>query len=260
MNGKVYEYLNQKIKADGGLCMILLDPPKQKPEVSGKIAQLAEQAGADVILIGGSTGAQGELLEATISEIKKNSKLPVLLFPGGVGTVSKNADAIYFMSMINSRNPYWISQAQVTIAPHIKQLGLETIATTYIVLEPGETVGWVGDANAIPRHKPELAAACALTGQMFGSKAVILESGSGAPAPAPVEMVKMVSHYIDLPVIIAGGCKTPEQAYELIKAGAAGIQIGTAIEKENGELSKAGEKIKSFVDAIKRAGREKLKK
>ncbi|HLD81264.1 MAG TPA: geranylgeranylglyceryl/heptaprenylglyceryl phosphate synthase [archaeon] len=257
---KVIDYLNRKAREDGGILLVLFDPPKQPPEVAGKLARVAQQSGADVILVGGSVGAQGELLDSTLIEVKKNSDLPVVLFPGGAGTVSSKADAVYFQSLINSRNPYWVSHLHITAAPHVKSMGLETIATTYIVIEPGGAVGWVGDANLVPRDKPYLAAHAALAGKYFGTKLVILESGSGSPTHAPVEMVRDVRKELgdDVLLFVAGGVKTPESAYELIKAGADGIHIGTVIESSFTDLDKCKAKIKALSAAIKKAGKEKL--
>ena len=139
--GKVEQYMHEKYQSQGCILLNLIDPPDQTPEEAGRIAKQSEEGGADVILIGGSASAQGEILEQTIKAIKDRVSLPVLLFPGNIGTTSPNADAIYFMSLMNSRNPYWISQAQALGAPIVKKYGTEAIPTAYLVLEPGEAVG-----------------------------------------------------------------------------------------------------------------------
>jgi len=59
--------------------------------------------------------------------------------PGNIATITRYADAIYFMSLLNARNPYWIIQAQMLAAPIIKHLKLETLPVGYIVVAPGGT-------------------------------------------------------------------------------------------------------------------------
>lgn len=255
--GRVYGWLLDSIAKKKGLAFLVVDPPNQSPEVAGRSAALAQEAGFDAIVVGGSVGAQGPLLEMTISSIRQNSKLPVILFPGNIATISPQADAIYFMSLLNSTDPYYISGAQIASSMPVKRLGLEVIPTSYVVVEPGRAVGWVGRAQLIPRELPYLAAATALGGQFMGSLAVILESGGGAPSPAPVEMVATVRKMIDVPLIVAGGVRTPEFAFQTIKAGADVVHIGSAIEKTNGDEKAALVLMKELAAAVRRGAAEK---
>ncbi len=254
--GNVEKYINEKIEKDGGIISIIIDPvdyPHMQKAIDTAI--MAHEAGFDIVAVGGSIGAQGKLLDSVTKAIKEKVKTPVVLFPGNIATITPYADAIYFMSLLNSRNPYWISQAQTLAAPLIKNLNVEPLPIGYIVVEPGGTVGWVGDANVVPRNKPQIAAALALAGQYNGNRIIFTDAGSAAYEPVPVEIVSAVSHAIDVPYLVAGGIKTPKQAGDIIAAGADWIQIGTAAEK-----SKDPKKmLKSFVDAVKQAGRKKIR-
>ena len=255
--GRIYKKILEKISQDGGLTFMQLDPPNYPPEQAGKIARIAEENGLDAFAVGGSVGAQGKALNECLKEIKRNSSLPTIIFPGNINTLSKHADALYFMSMLNSNDPYWISGAQVGAALPVKQLGLEVIPTSYIIIEPGEAVGYMGRAQLIPRNKAYLAAVTALAGQYMGSKLVILESGGGAPQPCPKEMVAATKKLIEIPLIVAGGVRNEKLAYETIKAGADIVQIGTAFEASKGNLNEAGKKFKAITTAVKKAGKEK---
>ncbi len=255
--GKTYLRILSLIAKKRGLAFLVVDPPNQSPEVAGSSAKLAEEAGFDAIVVGGSVGAQGPLLEQTISAIKKNSGLPVILFPGNIATISPQADAIYFMSLLNSTDPYYISGAQIASSMPVKRLGIEAIPTSYVVVEPGRAVGWVGRVQLIPRELPYLAAATALGGQFMGSHFVILESGGGAPSPAPPEMVAAVRKTIDVPLIVAGGVRSPEFAYQTIRAGADIVHIGTAVEKTNGDSKVALQLMKDMVAAVQKGAKEK---
>lgn len=257
MKDRIYKEILKKIEKDKGLLFLVIDPPNQSPETSGKIARLAEKAGVDAITVGGSVDAQGKLLEDTITEIKKNFSLPVILFPGNIATVSKQADAIYFMSMLNSLDPYYISGAQIASAHSIKNIDLEPIPTSYIIVEPGRAAGWIGRAKLIPRELPYLGGITALAGQYMGSKLIILESGGGAPEPAPMEMISDTKKLIEVPLIVAGGVCTPDWAYKTIRAGADIVHVGAAIEKTNADEEKTLKRLQEFVQAVKKAGREK---
>ncbi len=256
-DGKTYKKILEAIARDGGLSFMQLDPPNYDIETCGKVAKVAEENGLDAFAVGGSVGAQGKLLNEAIKQVKENSSLPVILFPGNIATLSRHADALYFMSMLNSNDPYWIAGAQIGASFPIKQMELEVIPTSYIIIEPGEAAGWVGRAQLIPRNKPYLAAATALAGQYMGSKIIILESGGGAPQPVPPEMVAATREQIDVPLVVAGGVRTKEFAYETIKAGADIVHVGTALEACKGDLTKMGKKFNEITSAVKKAGKEK---
>ena len=253
--GKTYKYILKEIEEKKGLVFLVIDPPDQSPEEAGVMAKLAEKAGVSAFAVGGSIGAQGSLLDKTIKAIKANSSLPVILFPGNIATLSPKADAAYFMTMLNSRDPYYLSGAQTASSIPIKKMNLETIPTSYLVFEPGRAVGWVGQANLIPRDVPYVGVAAALAGQYMGSHLIILESGSGAPSCVPSENVKAISSVVDVPIIVAGGVKTPKMAQEVIEAGASIVHVGTAVDNVYKNKEKAFKLMKEFVDAVKKDGK-----
>jgi phosphoglycerol geranylgeranyltransferase len=244
---RVEERLKQTIARDGAAHLTLIDPEKQEPRVAGEIAADAASAGTDGVMVGGSTRAGGELLDRTVLEIKKATKLPVILFPASEAGVSRHADAIFFMSMLNSRDPYFITGAQRLGAPLVKRFELESLPMAYILIEPGGAAGRVGKADLIPRDEPELAAAYALAAQHLGMRFVYLEAGSGADRPVPVEMVKAARDVIDVTLIVGGGIRTPEAAAERVKAGADIIVTGTIVEQAKERKAK----LKEIVKAIK---------
>jgi phosphoglycerol geranylgeranyltransferase len=254
MIGKIERYIHEELAAKKGLLFALIDPLDYKtPEDAIKTAKNANEGGADIILIGGSTGVQGEALDAVAKSIKQNVSVPVVLFPGNIGTLTKHADAVYFMSMLNSRNTYWISEAQMLAAPVVKHFRIEPLPVAYVVVEPGGTVGWVGDAKRIPRNKPKIAAAFAMAAEYMGFRFFITDAGSNPESGhIPLEMVSAVKSCITIPYIAAGGIKTADQAKAVIKAGADIVQVGTALEKEN-----SVSKIKDMVKAIREGARSR---
>ena len=250
--GKIEKYINDELDKKKGLLFALIDPIDYKDFDSAvQTAKNADSGGADVILVGGSTGVQGDILDSVTKRIKEEVGVPVVLFPGNIGTVTRHADAIYYMSMLNSRNPYWITRAQMLAAPMIRQYGIEPLPVGYIVVEPGGTVGWVGDADLMPRDRPKLTAALALGAQYMGFRFVITDAGSNpSTGHIPLEMVKAVSSVLSVPYIVGGGVRTPEQAKAVIKAGASIIQVGTAFES-NGAVNKVKEMVAAVREGAK---------
>jgi len=235
-DGKTEEYLLNKIKKKEKMIFAVIDPiDYDSPEHAIKTAVASAEGGATAIIVGGSIGVQGEILEHVVKNIKEKVKsTPVILFPGNIATVSKNADAIYYMSLLNSRNPYWISQAQVLAAPVVRRAGIEPLSVAYLVVEPGGTVGWVGDANLIPRDKPKFAVALAMAAEYMGFHFILMDAGSASEdGPIRPEMIAAVRKSIALPLIVAGGIRSVQEAVACCKAGADIIHVGTILEKSS---------------------------
>jgi len=244
----VMQNLRDMIAKEGTLHMALIDPDKQSPEDAGKIAARMLEAGTDAVLIGGSTGVTNENLSSTTLAIKEASGLPVIHFPGSASALSKDVDAILFMSMLNSTDVNWIIGAQVYAAPILKKMGIETIPMGYVIVEPGMKVGEVGKADCIKRDDVKRAVSYALACQMLGMDMVYFEAGSGADRPVPPEMIRAIKEAIDIPLIIGGGIRTPEAAAAAREAGADIIVTGTLLEQ-----CSDGSKLKAVVSAAKGA-------
>ncbi len=235
MIGKVETYILSKLKGSK-LHFTLLDPDSISLDRASVVVHQAQEAGTDGIMIGGSTNASGPGLDALVKTIKATTDLPVILFPGGPSAVSPYADAIFFMSILNSRNPYFITKSQALGALPVKMAKIEPIPMAYLVVEPGMTVGFIGEADLLPRNKPDITVAYALAGQYLGMRMVYLEAGSGADETVPLEIVKKTKSIIDVPLIVGGGIRSPEKAKELADAGADIIVTGTLTEKDTSQL------------------------
>ncbi len=223
------------------LHMTLLDPTKQSPEKAGDIAHTAARLGTDAIMVGGSTGVTQRNLDETILSIKAKVKIPVIYFPSGANAISGHCDAIYFMSMLNSRNIKNVIREQVMAAPIVSKLGLEMISMGYVIVEPGMKVGEVGEADLVKRSDVQTAVAYGLAAQFLGMDCLYLEAGSGAPDPVPPVMIRAVKSKISIPLLVGGGIRTAERALEAKRAGANVIVTGTIV--ENGGYSSQLEKI-----------------
>ncbi len=261
LNGKetsTYNYLIEKINKEGALHFSLIDPDpiNQSPKKAAKMAYLAEESGTDAILIGGSTAFDQGFVDKTICTIREKVDIPLIIFPGGVSCVSANADAILFMSLLNSKNPYFIIGQQAMACYTVKMSGLEYISMAYLIVEPGASAGWIGDAKLIPRNKPKISAAYALAAEMFGFKLVYLEAGSGGNR-IPLEHISLTSRVLCIPLITGGGIENKEDARAFVEAGADIVVMGTFIEKNI--LKDNGASLKPIIDEIKDAGKEQNK-
>jgi len=241
-----YEYIINKAETLGAAFLILIDPDKINGNKLKKFVKTAQTSGVDGFLLGGSLILTGDL-DKTIKDVKKASNLPVILFPGGVSQVSANADAILFISLISGRNADQLIGEHVLAAPIIKKHNIEPISTGYMLVESGAktTVEYISNSKPIPRGKPEIAAATALAAEYLGMKMIYLEAGSGAKQSVPKEMVKVVSSYCSIPVIVGGGIGSPEEANEKVVSGAKVIVVGNHFENEEN-----WDKLKSFAQAI----------
>ncbi len=227
---KVWEYLETKITNSEKIHMTLIDPASQPPERAGEIARAAATAGTDAIMIGGSTGVSQDLSDATIQEIKRNVSLPIILFPTSGSALSKFADAIYFMSLLNSKSVKYVTREQKQGAKIIKNYGLEPIPMGYIVIAPGMKVGEVGEVELVARDNVKDAVEYALSAEYFGMKLVYLEAGSGATSPVPPAMIEAVKAELTIPVIVGGGLRSEENVQNAIDSGADIIVTGTIVE------------------------------
>ncbi len=237
--GPVESILNKGIQKHGCIHLALFDPEKSGKDLRTACADL-EKLGTTAIMVGGSTVASTQELDKTIHTIKDSCSLPAILFPNGLSGISRFADAIFFMSLLNSSQTHYITGAQALGAPLVKRFKLETIPLGYILVGDSSTaVSSVSRAELIPYSKPDAAVSYALAAQYLGMRFVYLEAGSGAGRPVEAEMVRKVSSALEIPLIVGGGIKTPEQAHIVAAAGASAIVTGTVLEQQGtGQVAK----------------------
>jgi len=245
MIGRVEKYLLEEIASERTIHITLIDPEKVTASQASRIAEKARISGTTAIMIGGSTFFSSSHLDDVVRAVKRTAKLPVILFPNNVTGISRFADAIWFMSLLNSVDPYFLIGAQVLGAPLVKKYHLEPIPMGYIIVGEGGTASIVGKAVPVPYNKLDLAVAHALAGQYLGMRFIYLEGGSGVKRPIPPEMIRAVKRYIDVPLIVGGGIRTREQALAAASAGADVIVTGNVI--ENAEVkSKVAEIVRGI--------------
>jgi len=210
---------------------LLVDPDKYDDSSLDELIRHINLDPPDLLLVGGSILFKP--IEITITALKLGTKLPVFIFPGNVIQLSDRADGILFLSLISGRNAEYLIGNHVLAAPHLNRSGIEVIPTAYILIENGRStsVEYMSNTRPIPAHKPEIAVATAMAGEMLGMKTIYLEAGSGAAHPVGLDMIKAIRRQISLPLIVGGGISSVERAREVYEAGADIIVVGTALEQ-----------------------------
>jgi phosphoglycerol geranylgeranyltransferase len=193
-------------------------------------------------------------LDSCIKTIRKKFHRPIVLFPGNTLQVTKQADAILFLSLISGRNAEMLIGNHVIAAPMLRLSSLEIIPTGYMLIESGvpTSVSYMSNSTPIPRDKTDIAASTAMAGEMLGLKIMYLDAGSGAKEPLSSEIIKAVRKNTGVPDIAGGGIRSAELAAERCRAGADVVVVGNSIEK-NPEL------IFEIADAVHSASAKKIK-
>lgn len=231
--GRVAKYIQDKLSENGFLHASLIDPDKTRGDVAETIGSMMREAGTDLFLVGGSMGVTEEVVDNVVEGLSK-AGLPIVLFPGNISGLSRKADAILFMSLLNSINPYYIIGAQMQAAPLVKKYGLEVLPTGYLIIGYGGAAAHVGYATPIPWDMEDVAGAYALAATFLGMRYIYLEAGSGSPQVVPPKMVSHVKKVTEgaAVIITGGGVKSPEVALELVKSGADIVVTGTILERD----------------------------
>jgi len=218
---------------------LLLDPDKAKGDSLQKILKTAQESKTDYIFAGGSLTFTS--IDMLISEIRKLSSIPVVLFPGNLLQLTLKADIILLLSLISGRNPDLLIGNHVIAAPYLKSVKEKLFSVGYILISSGNktSVEYISQTEAIPSDKPEIAVATAMAGEMMGLQMIYLEAGSGATNPVPVSIVKTVRENTLIPLAVGGGIRNKKEIEDIFNAGADLIILGNGCEKNPGLLTDA---------------------
>lgn len=236
--GMLYQDLLRRKRMGQPAFAVLADPDKSSPLQMERLGVRCDDAGVDYLLVGGSLVVSDEL-DACIRAFKANSNIPVILFPGSPAQVTREADALLYLSLISGRNPELLIGQHVISAPVVKASGLEVMATGYMVIDGGSptTVSYISGSAPIPANKPDIALCTAWAGELLNMHLLYMDAGSGARSAVPVPMIEKVSTHTQAPLFIGGGMRQPEDLYVRAKAGATVLVVGNAIEEDDSLIS-----------------------
>ena len=230
----IYHKLIKSISKGEKLLAVLIDPDKMDIEkVSGFIKNVNHSI-ITYIFVGGSE-VEEKLTESLVLEIKKHTKLPVVLFPGDVSQVTDKADALLFLSLISGRNPDYLIGKHVEVVSKLKNTKLEVIPTGYVLIENGKetSVQRVTQTKPLKRNQLQFIVDTVKAGELLGMKIIYLEAGSGATHPITPEIISHVKKELKIPLIVGGGIRTKQRLQEAYNSGADLVVIGTAFEEND---------------------------
>lgn len=238
--------MNQKMLA------VLLDPQKCfERSFAGTVAALKEAA-PDMIFMGGSHINCS--FDTIIHVLKEEVNIPILLFPGDMNQIAKEADAMLLLSLLSGRNPEYLIGQHVRSALMLAESGLQIIPTAYILIDGGKTSAteYISNTRPIPADQDHIALSTVLAGELLGMHMTYLEAGSGAIHSVPAKMIELISDHINGPLIVGGGIRDLNTLESILDAGADLVVIGNHFEQSPRDM-------KSFVDFVREYNlREKI--
>ncbi len=228
----IYEQIMAARTENRKLLAILLDPDKQGPGEMESCLKSIHAQPVDLLLVGGSTVANGQTQEL-VAKIKQLSSLPVVLFPGDHSQITTEADALLFLSLLSGRNAEYLVNQQVKAVPLLQDSDLEVIPTAYILVDGGvdTSVQRVSSTEPMNPENGEEIIHTAMAGMYMGHKLIYLEAGSGARNPVPAQLISGLRSRVDIPIIVGGGIRSHEQLAAAYENGADMAVIGTAFEQ-----------------------------
>ena len=131
-------------------------------------------------------------------------------------------------------------------------MGLPTVPTGYLLIDGGKptSVSYMSGTTPIPADKPAIAAATALAGEQLGLQLIYLDAGSGALNAVAPQLIRAVRAEIELPLVVGGGLRTPEQASAALSAGADLIVVGNGLERDAGWLPELAAVVRGVGEVV----------
>lgn len=218
---KILNHIVENAQASKKMLVRLIDPDKFDA------ATLCD--GFDYYFVGGSTATD---CTDVVSAIHQACSTPVVLFPGSPRQFTSEADALLFLTLMNSRDPRFLIDRHIESADAIVSSGIESIPMGYILVDGGResTTQRLTGAQPVSAQNPVEAVHMARTAMLLGKRLIYLEAGSGAHQPVPQPVIRAVREAVDLPLIVGGGICSPKQMSDAFDSGADIVVIGNHFE------------------------------
>lgn len=229
MNDLLINIQLAKSKAEK-LLAILVDPDKFDPLTAPAFVRNLPN-GTTHLFIGGSTVVPG-LTQTVVQAFKMCTALPIVLFPGDYSQLSRQADAVLYLSLLSGTNPEYLVGQQLKAVPFLAANSIAVIPTGYILIDGGHqsAVARVTGTKAIDQSNLEHIVALAQMAEFLGKQLLYLEAGSGAKIPVSMDIIKAVRRAIKIPIIVGGGIRTDQALQDAYTAGADLVVMGTVFE------------------------------
>ncbi|MFQ6056093.1 MAG: geranylgeranylglyceryl/heptaprenylglyceryl phosphate synthase [Methanosarcinales archaeon] len=214
----VRNLIEQKLDQNKLIHITLLDIEKITEADLEPILEKIFQQNTDVVVLAGVQTDQK--YDKTARLAKEMGSLPVFSFLTDYFSITPNVDRILVGYLLNSSDSYYALDLQIKCAPLIKLSGVETIPVGYMILEPnGSTLcGWIPRAHPVPSKDVELAIKYASVAKLRTASFIILDAGK--ENLVDVEMVRVLSKVVNVPIAIGGRKISKNNIKEYISAGA----------------------------------------
>jgi len=174
---EVSKYISEILERGRIVHITLIDPEKQRPLQTVKLAKIAESENTDLIMVGGSSHLYSNIIAETIKKVKENINLPIVQIIRDGSEIEESVDCVVLPVVMNSVDPHFCLGLSISASRLLKNLRIEAIPIGYIIVNPGGTAGWVTKSQLIPRNKTSIAIDCAVAAETIGLKYVYLEAG-----------------------------------------------------------------------------------
>ena len=223
----------QKIKNLSKGIAVLIDPDKFSHDATlDHFLDRIKFAKPDMVFVGGSSVSKKDF-ETCVRKAKNKLDVPLVLFPGASHHLSKDADALLFLSLISGRNPDYLIEQHVKAVDELENLNINVIPTSYLLIDGGKmsAVEYVSRTTPLPQDAISIGRKTALAGKFLGHKLIYADAGSGAVQPINMKMIRSLAS-VGSPLIIGGGLKTISAIEEAHENGANLVVIGNKIEQD----------------------------
>ncbi|MAN28460.1 MULTISPECIES: geranylgeranylglyceryl/heptaprenylglyceryl phosphate synthase [Mesonia] len=220
----------QAFQDSSQLLAMLMDPDKVDLSKVENLVQHLPKATTH-LFVGGSE-VEEKLTEELVVLLKKQTELPIIIFPGDYTQITNEADALLFLSLLSGRNPEFLIEQQVKSVEKLKNTSLEIIPTAYLLIDGGKETSVQRVSQTLPMAQENIQAIVntALAGEYSGKQLIYLEAGSGASTKVSTAVISAVKKEVSIPIIVGGGIRSEKEIKQAYQAGATMVVVGTAFE------------------------------
>jgi phosphoglycerol geranylgeranyltransferase len=231
---KIYE-----LRAKHPLVIPQIDPDNYTDNKLQKVLNGISSLDLSHIAIGGSI-VDARHMQRTIKLVSKDFDFTSVSYitNNSLGLLDgiKGKTAIYWMSVMNAENPFFLRDNLIMNSIPMSKKNFELLPTAYVFDDRNSqgSANWLARSVLIPRKKAELSLATALASQYLGMRFYIMAGGSGSSLAPPLNHVALIKKKTDMFLIPTSGIKKTTHARALFSNGADAIHVGNLLESKNG--------------------------
>src|SRR6478736_9155330 len=116
---------------------------------------------------------------------------------------SDKADGLFLPSLLSGRNPDYLIEKHISMAPLIHKMRLKHLPMAYLLINGNKisTTQKVTNTKPLDPENLNYIVNTCLAAEHLGFKLIYLEAGSGAKSEVPVKLIRAVKKNVKLPLI-----------------------------------------------------------